>query len=494
MAELTAIAGNGQVSLSWTNPADTDFAGVWVIRKEGDYPVDVTDGVMVYAGPDTSCVDSGLTNGTTYYYTIFSCDNERNFSAGATTRAIPGESGEDRTIGNTTVFPSISTVANRRAMPFVMNEAGTLTSISIYHQGGTGDAILAVYDDAGGRPGGRLGVTNATPISRTAGWQTISLQSPVSVSAGETVWLAWVFEGDPGMRWIEGSPGRAMSTATWSDGMPDAFGESAEFGAVYSVYATYATGADVTPPGDVTQFTAAPSDGQIALTWANPADGDFAGVKILRKEGSSPINPTDGMVVYDGPGTTHTDIGLTNGTVYYYAAFSYDEASNYSAGFLASATPIEGSETETAGYTTVFSNVSSVVNRRAVQLVCTETGLLTSISIYHQGGTGNAVLAIYADSHTAPGARLDVTSVTPINSTEGWQTIALQTPVAVEAGDWIWLAWVFENDPGMRWTTGEGWRVISTGHVARRNAEFFRDKLPGERGLQHLRDVRQRGG
>ena len=156
VAELTAAGGDRRVSLHWTNPGDADFAGVKILRKEGGYPIDPIDGKVIYNGSGTGCFDWAVTNGTIYYYAAFAYDEVLNYSSGVTTIAMPVESDQPRIIGNTTVFPNISTVANRRAMPFVMNEAGTLTSISIYHQGGTGDAILAVYDDAGRQPGARL--------------------------------------------------------------------------------------------------------------------------------------------------------------------------------------------------------------------------------------------------------------------------------------------------------------------------------------------------
>ena len=52
------------------------------------------------------------------------------------------------TIGNTDVFGTTSTYGRRRAMPFTMSEDGTIQSISIYHDGGSGDMLLGVYDGA----------------------------------------------------------------------------------------------------------------------------------------------------------------------------------------------------------------------------------------------------------------------------------------------------------------------------------------------------------
>ena len=150
------------------------------------------------------------------------------------------ESTPQSTVGNTDVFGTTSTYNRRRALPFTMSENGTIQSISIYHNGGGGDMLLGVYDGAT-LPANRLAVTAQTAVSASAGWQTIDLITPVSVSSGTNFWLGWVFESSPGVRYQTGSPGRAQSGESWSGGMPDPFGSSAQASYVYSIYATYTT-------------------------------------------------------------------------------------------------------------------------------------------------------------------------------------------------------------------------------------------------------------
>jgi uncharacterized repeat protein (TIGR02543 family) len=148
------------------------------------------------------------------------------------------EVGTTGTVGNETVFGSTSTSGNRRAMPFTMPEDGTITSVTMYHTGGSGSMILGVYDGEG-TPQNRLGVTATTAISGSTDWQTINLTGSAFVSGGSTVWLAWVYETNPGIRYQTGSPGRYQSTATWSGGMPDPFGSGSQANYLYSIYATY---------------------------------------------------------------------------------------------------------------------------------------------------------------------------------------------------------------------------------------------------------------
>jgi len=145
-------------------------------------------------------------------------------------------------IGYTSIYTTTSTNANRTAVPAVVGITGDIISLTIYHDGGTGDVILGVYDDNSGTPLNKLGQTNSTAIKASAGWQTISLQSPVAVTIGETVWLAWVFENNPGVKYDAGTPGRHRSdSGVWAGGMPSTWGSSGQTDFVYSMYATMLT-------------------------------------------------------------------------------------------------------------------------------------------------------------------------------------------------------------------------------------------------------------
>jgi len=96
---------------------------------------------------------------------------------------------------------------------------------------------------------------------------------------------------------------------------------------------------DTTPPGNVTGLTATAGDGQIELAWTNPADFDFAGVKIQRKTGGYPTSPTDGTTVYSGTGEAFISKPVDNATPYYFGAYAYDLVLNYASGAQATATP-----------------------------------------------------------------------------------------------------------------------------------------------------------
>ena len=66
-----------------------------------------------------------------------------------------------------------------------------------------------------------------------------------------------------------------------------------------------------------------PEGNRIDLTWANPNPA-FPGVRVMRREGTHPLSPTDGVVVPTGADLlSATDTGLKGETVYYYALFPF---------------------------------------------------------------------------------------------------------------------------------------------------------------------------
>jgi parallel beta-helix repeat protein len=293
-------------------------------------------------------------------------DAAGNISPSVSDQVIIALSGSDNySVGNTIVYNLVNSVSQRRAMPFTFSENGDIQSISIYHNGGTGNMLLGVYADNSGKPGSLLGVTSSTAVNTSQGWQTVTLSSPVSAKSGQTVWLAWIFQNSVGVRFTTGSPGRAQSGASWSAGMPASFGTSTIGTTKFSIYCTYS------------------------------------------KQIESPV--------------------VTNNL----------------------------------GNTDIYNLVNAAYWRRAMPFTFSENGDIQSISIYHNGGTGNMLLGVYADNSGKPGSLLGVTSSTAVNTSQGWQTVTLSSPVSAKSGQTVWLAWVFQNSVGVRFTTGSPGRAQS---------------------------------
>lgn len=91
---FTATGATAQVTLNWTNSSSSDFSKTIIrYRTDGKYPVSPVDGFAVVTksgapGSVDSFVHTGLTNGTTYYYSAFAQDTGGNVATPATTSAL----------------------------------------------------------------------------------------------------------------------------------------------------------------------------------------------------------------------------------------------------------------------------------------------------------------------------------------------------------------------------------------------------------------------
>lgn len=119
-----AAAGNGKVTLKWTDPEDTVQDGItttaWggskVVYKAGSRPTSVEDGTLVLnsttknAYKTNGLLISGLTNGTTYYFAVFPYAQDAYGSA-----------------VNTNASNVISGIPNRLTIANVPSQSGSLT-------------------------------------------------------------------------------------------------------------------------------------------------------------------------------------------------------------------------------------------------------------------------------------------------------------------------------------------------------------------------------
>jgi hypothetical protein len=94
---LSAVSGDRTVTLSWSNPSDSDLAGVRVLSCVNAYPDSPTDSdcSILTNSLVTSFSHTGIVNGTIYYYGVFAFDLAGQFASGALVSGQPSAAEEE---------------------------------------------------------------------------------------------------------------------------------------------------------------------------------------------------------------------------------------------------------------------------------------------------------------------------------------------------------------------------------------------------------------
>jgi hypothetical protein len=230
------------VTANFTEPNPGYYSLTVVIEGQGNVTLDPPGGIYL-PGTMVSLRAAPASGWEFYrwYGDLSVSENQANIfmnSHKSATAVFLDASGSSKIVGHILVFSSISIHQSRAAMPFTMPEDGAIHSITMYHLAGTGRMILAVYDGEV-TPQNRLSQTPETNVNSSDGWQTINLTSPVSIRRGQTFWLAWVYESNPGIAYETGTPNGVYSRSSWGVGMPEQFGTCYLYNRICSIYATY---------------------------------------------------------------------------------------------------------------------------------------------------------------------------------------------------------------------------------------------------------------
>jgi hypothetical protein len=80
---------NGKVKLTWTNPEDENFVGVYVVRNIFNKPRNPFDGEKIYAGSDSYTFDSFGNKNIEKYYSVFTYNDVPSYSDAVTVKYEP---------------------------------------------------------------------------------------------------------------------------------------------------------------------------------------------------------------------------------------------------------------------------------------------------------------------------------------------------------------------------------------------------------------------
>lgn len=280
--DLVATAvSSSQIDLSWTASTDNVLVAGYLIYR---------DSVQIATSTVTAYSDTGLAPETEYSYTVLAFDGSGNFSsssavATATTFAVPPT-------------PTPSTPSGGSSGGFVF----FVESLSV--QPGFTDSEI------------RLSVS--VPVQVSVRWGLTSDYESGSLSGD-------LFSRNHVLRIPDLLP---ATTYFFEIRMVDGYGRALTISD--QQFKTLAL-PDFWPPANVSNFSAGPTETEIRLSWNNPST-DFRLVRIVRSNMYYPQDPFDGEIVYEGRARSFVDTDVVFGQVYYYTAFTLDEAGNYSSG------------------------------------------------------------------------------------------------------------------------------------------------------------------
>ena len=181
---LTATAGNGQVTLSWTGVAGaTSYNVKQGTASGGPY--------TTIASPTTpGAVSGGLTNGTTYYYVVTAVNGNgesgSSVQASATPVTAPAGCGTCVSIWNASATPGVAASGDGTSVElgvkFRSEVSGSIKGIRFYKgANNTGTHIGNLWTSAGALLG------TATFANEAAtGWQQVLFASPIVIAANTT--------------------------------------------------------------------------------------------------------------------------------------------------------------------------------------------------------------------------------------------------------------------------------------------------------------------
>lgn len=347
----TITSNATEVAMNWTNPADTDFADVLILRNTSsvsDIPVEgatynsgssIGSSDVVYAGTGTTFTDTGIPLGQRYFYKIFARDTKGNFSLpGADIGPFPAEV----TVGNGVDPSSViispggaGTVLDAFTLQTTSGTA-TLTDMTVSLPSGTSGALslVEVTSDNGSIVYGSV----SNPGSETV---VVPLTTNIAASVSITSYHVRVtpkshadMPPPPGSQYLITGMVTAITTIETTS-------------KVYSDSSSATVTVDNLSTTDPSWGVVTVGDASVELNWTNPADADFNQVIILRSAVAVSDRPSEGAsyaqgdtigastVRYVGSLQTSTETGLSNYSNYYYKIFAKDTQGNYSQGFAA---------------------------------------------------------------------------------------------------------------------------------------------------------------
>jgi subtilisin family serine protease/fibronectin type 3 domain-containing protein len=211
---LTATAGNGSVSLSWAGNTEPDLAGYNLYRSTSAGVQGTKVNTTLIGG--TSFTNSGLTNGTTYYYMVTAVDVNGNESAPSVQKSATPTAPVPP---SDTTPPTAPTNVQAAAGDRVVNLSWTASTDNVgvtgyevwYGTGSTQPTTWTLLTTVTGLSYSHTSLTNGTTY-----WYKVRAKDAAGNSTDSVVKWAMPNTGGVGLGLYENNNAAITYTTTWS--------------------------------------------------------------------------------------------------------------------------------------------------------------------------------------------------------------------------------------------------------------------------------------
>jgi hypothetical protein len=371
----TATSSSNQITLTFINPADTDISTTTILRSTSpitDTPVEgvsyatsssigastVACSFAVTASSTRTCTNTGLVNGTPYYFKLFTQDTTGNWSTGVEpfgNPVSPGATGVTLGVGtdtpSTTLAPGGNATTSNTFTFQTTSGTDIIPSLTLTFASGTTQALslVEITHNSAATVYGSASNPSSDIVPITLSTNTLTANTSLTqyrVRVTTKVWAA--MPAPPGSTYYVSSYVSSFNTTA-------AYKTGTDLGGGTTTIITIDNESPASPTGGTGEVTAAK---QILLTYTNPSTTDASSTVVLRSTSQVNDVPVEGTTYSAGNtigaatvvcvantitlNTIATCLDTTAGRSinYYYKIYTKDSAGNYSTGLTFSGLPL----------------------------------------------------------------------------------------------------------------------------------------------------------